>query len=198
MARRGGKAHNRKKGERTPSGQLSRSKSAKRHKEREARQWAEMTEREAREVVIAQRLKAGMSEKDAKDNKASTVQGALHLMKRITWDEHTLCEWYLEQRNMYLIARNSPDAHYETPEGRSASGDPERYVEFCKSATGRWNAIEAAIVKAVFAKKKPEIVGALDMLLVRQRLQLELVPPLRLGLAAISDIYTGKAKKQAA
>lgn len=197
MARRRGKAHNRKKGQRTESGQLSRAKSAKRAKEREARQWAEMTEREAKEIVIAQRVKSGLTEKQARDNNAATVQGRLFMRGAINQDQHIVADWYLQKRNNYLIARNSPAAHYERSEFGS-SGDPDAHVEFCKSAVGRWNAIERVIVDAVFKKGNAQIVSALDLLLVRQRLQMEYVEALKDGLDALSDLHQGKKKKVAA
>lgn len=191
MARRGKAAHNRKKGPRTKSGQLSRSRDAKQFN-------VEQVEKAARETVIAQRVAMGVPEHLAKDHRTGTVQGLLFLMRKIDQDQYNVAEWYLTCRNKYMVAKSSPGAVYDRPEDHVPTGDPQAYVEFCKTAIGRWNALECAILDACQRKGSAAMVGALDVILVRQRLQFELVSSLKDALNALAEIYSGKKRKSAA
>ena len=189
MARRG-KAHNRKTNiKRTASGRPSRSKHAK-------NQWAEMTEREALEVVMRQRMKAGIPERIARDQKCGTVQGWLYVTEQLDRDQYEAAEWFLVVRNEYRAAIDSPGAIWNRDDTRAASFDPDAYEAYCQRVRARWAEIERAVVEAVYAPgEKHDIPGALEILLIRQQLQGDLIGGLRYGLNSIHKVRVGDRKK---
>jgi hypothetical protein len=199
MARRGKAAHNRKNGPRTKSGRLSRSGDAKKVQREKREAWLEMTEREALEVVIKQRMKAGIPEKIARDQKSGTVQGWLHATEQINKDQYHAAEWFLSVRNEYHAAIDSPGTIWNRDDTSNPSYDPDAYESYCKRVRARWGEIEKAIVDAAFeGGERKNVIGALDVLLVRQSVQGDLIGDLRIGLNAIHRLHTGEKKKQAA
>lgn len=196
MARRGKAAHNRKEGiARTKSGRPSRSRQA----QQQAREnWLEMTEREALEVVMRQRMKAGIPEAAARDQKCGTVQGWLHATEQIDRDQYEAAEWFLVVRNEYHVAIDSPGTIWNKDDEREPSYDPNAYESYCERVRARWGEIEKALVDAVYAPgEKRNLIGAVDLLLVRQHLQGDLIGDLRYALNAIDKVRCGKKKNAA-
>lgn len=212
MAR--GKAHNRGEGDREPNGRLSRkSKEIRRKNVRdletalalEAGLW--QREKLLKEEEFKKRIPQGLLV-DGKipmsilrDEKIGTTHGRLFYVgpdgDGISRDQWDAANWFLDIRNKYHCAINSAEGILDTPEGYTPSDDPEAYAKYCDTIRARWADVERAIVDAVFECRDKNIVGALDLIIVQQKMDYSMVGELRIALNAIHKVRIGEKKKAA-
>lgn len=157
----------------------------------------EMTEREARSVMVAARMKmTGLPEDwvakgGAGRPDAGTVHGILRLQKMLDdktphglsahqWDA---AEWFIAARRNYLkaiLARTGQGG-----EGPShGMPDSDSYIDWCERATSTWQRVLSVIGEESVRSRTP-IMSALDVMLLRQQHLDHLVGDLRIGLNAI-------------
>lgn len=212
MAR--GPAHNRGEGVREANGRLSRKNKADRRKNvrdlessiaTEAAVWQReklLKEEGFKKRISPHLLVDGKLPKSVLlDEKIGTTHGRLLYIgpdnDGIDKDQWEAADWFLKLRNQYHCAIASPDGIYDVDEGHNPSDDPEAYAEFCANVRARWADVEKAICDTVFSYRDRNIVGALDLIIIRQYMDYDRVGDLRLALNAIHKIRVGDRKKAA-
>lgn len=185
MARSGKAAHNRKKIARTASGRPSRAKQARQeHKY--------MTEKEAKSVVIEQRKKWGVEEKDAEKPLAGTACGRLFLNGDLSADQLNAAEWYVEALNAYKKAIKSPGAIYSST-GTSIQ-DEEQEIEICRKAIKRMEKIANELNREiVLGNLEKDIAQVINGFLIDDKTLYKRIPDFRLALNVIHRVQNGKA-----
>jgi hypothetical protein len=174
---------------RTKSGQISRAKDA--YNENAA--------------GIALRMKVfGLSEADARDQKAATYVGRLCLAGRkattdgVTEAQYEAAMAYREAYEAFQRAVKSPDA-LRTGNGSSGGGEGPEYAGWCQRSIARWDGIQ----KAVYAEQEihgyANMWAALDYIVCRDQQLAHLLGDLRLALNAIGHHLgmTPKPKRKA-
>ncbi|WP_323015813.1 hypothetical protein [Devosia sp.] len=162
---------------RTPSGAISRAKSA----------YSENAD------GIALRMKVfGLTEQDARDQKAATYVGRLCLAGRrnnadgITDAQYEAALVWREAYENFQRAVKSPDA-LRTGVGGGDQGESEDYARWCKAAIARWKGIEDAVrlEQGYHENRGANMWAALDYLVGRDQQLPHMIGDLRLALNAI-------------
>lgn len=179
---------------REPNGRASRKKA-------HVQQFEEMTEREAKEVMIKARMRhTGLPEcyvdlTDAGRPNAGTAHGILLLSEQITREQWDAAEWWLRRRNEWLRAISAPGGHVDIPDA-PPNPDPKAYQAWCKSVRDLWTEVSDCLREARIQSRSP-ILAALDHILARDLALEHMIPDLRLGLNAIHRQFLS-ARRQAA
>jgi hypothetical protein len=154
----------------------------------------------ARSVVVEARLRQGIPLKWATDPRAGTIQGRLHIAWQadrrdpysLDEDQFEAADWYLVQRNYYLIAINATAAHYDADDSNLGLNDPEAHERFCKGAIGKWQEIMRALGDMnVQGECRWNLLGALNTLLVQQAMVPRLTGDLRIALNVVHRLKNG-------
>lgn len=161
---------------RTKSGRASR-----------ARAYTENTEA----FALRQRM-FGLSEQDARDQKAATYVGRLSLANRknnadgITEAQYNAAQDYLKAYEAFQRAIKSPDA-LRAGEGAAGGPESEGYADWCHRAVARFEAMQKAIQyeQCLHRNRGANMFAALDYLLVRDEQHPHMIGDLRLALNAI-------------
>jgi hypothetical protein len=162
---------------RTKSGAISRAKSA----------YQENAE------AIALRMRVfGLTEKEARDQKAATYVGRLCLAglrnstDGISPAQYDAAVAYMEARQNFKRAVKSPDA-LATGNGGASCVDGPEYDEWCQRAVRKWEAIQAAIQteQGFHENRGANMWAALDHLLARDQQLPHMIGDLRLALNAV-------------
>lgn len=174
MTRRGRK---RKPGvPRTPSGQISRAQRAQIDEAAEAR---------------AVRIRMfGLSEVDARDQKAATYIGRLCLAGRknttdsITETQYEAAQRYLNAYIAFQRAVGSPDSLREGRGGGTTIED-DAYNHRCQAAVALWERLQACIYREQEIHRHANMWAALDYLVLRDQAFPHMLGDLRLALNAV-------------
>jgi hypothetical protein len=162
---------------RTKSGQISRAASS----------YAENAD------GIALRMKVfGLTEADARDQKAATYVGRLCLAGRrnsadgITEAQYEAAQAWREAYEGFQRAVKSPDA-LRTGSGGGDQGESEDYTRRCRSAISRFQGIESAVrlEQGFHENRGANMWAALDYLVGRDQQHPHMIGDLRLALNAI-------------
>jgi len=162
---------------RTKSGQISRAKDA--YNENAA--------------GIALRMKVfGLSEADARDQKAATYVGRLCLAGRkattdgITEAQYEAALAYREAYEAFQRAVKSPDA-LRTGAGGAGGYEGSEYAQWCQRSVAKWEGIQKAIQteQGYHENRGANMWAALDYLVGRDQQHPHMVGDLRLALNAI-------------
>lgn len=169
------KGRKRKSGvKRTASGRPSRAKSA----------YAENVD----PILVRMRL-YGLSEIDARDQKAQTVVGRLLLKDRISEREYNAAQDFLKLREHYQRALKSPDA-LRTARGFGEGSETEAYEVWCKKAVKRYeNAIKAVRAEQNRAGLRANLYAALDYTVCRDQEFAHMVPDAVRALDALAEHF---------
>lgn len=181
----------RQAGEREPSGRLSRR--AEHVRERE-----EMTEAEAKSVVIEARVRHGIPRhladlSDAGRPNAGTVHGIMRLRNELDQDQWSAAEWFLGRRAAYLRAVAAPGRPIEPVEAAVGEDDA---ADWARAAIGRYHEVLDCI-RDVSSQVRAPVISAFDVILVRQQYLPHLVGDLRIGLNAVHRVFLA-GQRQAA
>lgn len=143
--------------------------------------------------AIALRMRVfGLTEKEARDQKAATYVGRLCLAgirkstDGINEAQYDAAQAYLAARHDFQRAVKSPDALAVGAGGASGPEGPG-YEQWCKRAIAKWEGIKAAIYleQGLHENRGANMWGAVDYLLVRDEQHPHMIGDLRLALNAI-------------
>lgn len=189
---------------REPNGRISRRAKAARqkmiNKEREE------TEMQILSTAISARVRHGVSEKWARDQRSGTLHGRMYQAYLdnpdgagaacLSFDQYEAAEWFLQRLNDYRAALGSPAHVYDREPGLSASSDPEEaYQTFCNAARSRWRQIETTLQDATTrARGRVNLLAALEIILVRQQPMPHLVAELKIALDLLHLLKVGRER----
>jgi hypothetical protein len=183
----------RKQGYREPNGKPSR-------KIEHVKQREEMTEMEAKSVVIDARRRQGVPEayldlSDAGRPNPGTTHGRMHLNGLLTKDQFYAAEWYLGKRTAWLRSIGASDV--ATPGEGDAGSDAKAYDNWCKAAFDTWTDIRKCLQEVSIAQRSP-VIAAFDTILSRHQYLEHMAGDLRLGLNAIHRQFLEGRQRRAA
>lgn len=135
----------------------------------------------------------GLSEKDARDQKASTFIGRLQLTKAISQTQYDAAQTWLQVREQYQRAIKSPDA-LRSSQGGGDAGESETYANWCRQAIKRYDdAVDAVTAEqAILANRGRALYAGLDYLVNRDEMHWHLVGDCRLALNALAHHFNGR------
>jgi len=142
---------------------------------------------------IATRMRVfGLSEKDARDQKAATYVGRLCLAGRrnstdgITDSQYEAAQAWREAYEGFQRAVKSPDA-LRTGVGGGDQGESEDYARRCRSAISRFENMQAAVraEQSFHENRGANMWAAIDYLVVRDQPFPHMIGDLRLALNAV-------------
>ncbi|WP_193336182.1 hypothetical protein [Devosia beringensis] len=142
---------------------------------------------------IALRMRVfGLSEKDARDQRAGTYVGRLCMAGNknsadgITNAQYDAAQAWRQAYEAFQRAVKSPDA-LRTGTGGGDQGESEDYARRCKAAISRWNALQAAVQleQGFHENRGANMWAALDYLVNRDEQHPQMIGDLRLALNAV-------------
>lgn len=157
-------------------------------------------------IALRQRM-FGLSEQDARDQKAASYVGRLALAgRKNNADGITEAQWeagqeYLRAYEAFQRAVKSPDA-LRVGTGGGDGPESEGYADWCRDKIKKFEAIEKAITaeQCLHENRGANMFAAIDYLLVRDLELPHMIGDLRLALNAIGHHFgiIHKPKRQAA
>ncbi|MEO9297581.1 hypothetical protein [Devosia alba] len=153
------------------------------------------------EAILRRMKMFGLSEKDARDQKAATFIGRLNLTDKkalISNAQYDAAISFLEVYDKYKRAIGAPDALKQS--GGVGSGDnTEDYARWCQNAKARYNAAMMAIrdEQEVLTNRGANLYAALDYIVCRDEQHWHMVGDCRLALNALAHHFglLGKTKR---
>jgi len=160
---------------RTPSGQRSRAADAY---------------TENLEPIITRMRLFGLSEEDARDQKASTFIGRLQLTKELSQPQYDAAQQFLKVREDYQRALKSPDA-LRSSSGGGDAGESATYARWCHAAVAKYDAAVNAvrIEQSLYENRGANLYAALDYVVARDLQLWHLVGDARLALNALAHHF---------
>lgn len=139
----------------------------------------------------------GLTEKDARDQKASTFIGRLQLTKIISQAQYDAAQEYLKLYEAFQRAVKSPDA-LRSSNGGGDQGESPTYANWCKGAIARKEAADRAIMdeQCIIANRGRNLFAAIDYLVTRNEEHHHLVGDCRLALNALVHHFSGNKRRQ--
>ena len=157
-------------------------------------------------IALRQRM-FGISEQDARDQKAATYIGRLCLGGRkkttdgITEAQYEAAQEYLRCYHAFQRAVKSPDA-LRSGEGISLGIESEGYADWCKDKVERYRKLTDAIKaeQCLHENRGANMFAAIHLILIRDETMPHLIGDLRLALNAIGHHFgiIPKPRKKAA
>lgn len=166
-----------KSGLRTANGRLSRAKGAR----------YTAPEPPASQAVIEMRMRLyGLTENQAKDQKAATAVGRLVLTRKLLPEHFLAASRYLDARRNYLTAvacRSDVESG-----GAGGGGDDvtDGFVEWCERAKTSWGAIMETIEAAQICTRRRNLYAALDVVVVRDEVRQDMTADVSIALSAVA------------
>ena len=152
------------------------------------------------EPILLRMKMFGLTEKDARDQKAGTFIGRMNLMdkKLISNAQYDAAVAFLDIYDKYKRAIAAPDALKQSG-GSSGSSDTEDYARWCATARSRYDAaIEAVrIEQGMFVNRGGNLYAALDYLVCRDEQHWHMVGDARLALNALAHHFGLQSKTKA-
>jgi len=149
------------------------------------------------EPILTRMRLFGLTEKDARDQKASTFIGRLQLTKAVSQAQYDAAQTWLEVREHYQRAIKSPDA-LRSSGGGGDGGESPSYASWCQQAIKRYDAAQKAIMaeQKVYANRGRNLFAAVDYVVGRNEAHWHLVGDCRLALNALAHHFSGKKVKR--
>lgn len=162
---------------RTASGRVSRAQDA---------------QQENLEPILTRMRLFGLTEKDARDQKASTFIGRLQLTKAISQAQYDAAQEYLSVYEAFQRAVKSPDA-LRSSNGGGDQGESDSYASWCAKAIERKETADKAVMaeQCIIANRGRNLIAALDYLVRRGEQHWHLVGDCRLALNALAHHFSG-------
>lgn len=148
------------------------------------------------EPILTRMRLFGLSEKDARDQKASTFIGRLQLTKAISQAQYDAAQEYLQIYEAFQRAVKSPDA-LRSSNGGGDQGESPSYAAWCKGAIRRYDEAQKAIMteQCTFANRGRNLFAALDYVACRGEEHWHLVGDCRLALNALVHHFSGSKRR---
>jgi hypothetical protein len=149
------------------------------------------------EPILTRMRLFGLSEQDARDQKASTFIGRLQLTKALSQAQYDAAQEYLRLREAYQRAIKSPDA-LRSSSGGGDEGESPTYAAWCKAVIGKWDALQRAIQteQGFHENRGANFWAALDYLVCRDEQHWHMVGDARLALNAVAHHFGLLGKKR--
>jgi hypothetical protein len=153
------------------------------------------------EAILTRMRIFGLSEQDARDQKAATFVGRMNLMDKkalISNAQYDAAVAYLELRDKYLRAIAAPNASKQS--GGATSGmSSDEHAAWCQNAKAKFDAAQAAVMleQGLHENRGANMFAALDYLVVRDEQHWHMVGDCRLALNALAHHFglLSKSKK---
>ena len=151
------------------------------------------------EPILTRMRLFGLTEKDARDQKASTFIGRLQLTKAISQAQYDAAQEYLSVYEAFQRAVKSPDA-LRSSNGGGDQGESPDYAKWCKRAIERKEDADKAIMdeQALFDNRGRALYAALQYVVCRDEEHHHLVGDCRLALNALVHHFSGRKPAMAA
>lgn len=145
------------------------------------------------EPILTRMRLFGLTEKDARDQKASTFIGRLQLTKAISQAQYDAAQQWLLVREHYQRAIKSPDALRSSGGGGDAGESPS-YANWCRRAIERYDEAEKAIriEQDIIENRGRALFAGLDYIVNREEVHWHLVGDCRLALNALAHHFGGR------
>lgn len=153
------------------------------------------------EAILLRMKMYGLSEKDARDQKAATFVGRMNLMDKkalISDAQYDAAATFLEVYDRYKRAISAPDASKQS--GGVGGGDnSDEYARWCQSAKAKYEAAIDAVrtEQGLHENRGANLYAALDYIVCRDEQHWHMVGDARLALNALAHHFglLGKSKK---
>lgn len=144
------------------------------------------------EPILTRMRLFGLTEKDARDQKASTFIGRLQLTKVISQAQYDAAQEYLSVYEAFQRAVKSPDA-LRSSSGGGDQGESPNYANWCRGAIARKEDADKAIMaeQCIYANRGRNLFAAVDYLVARNEEHHHLVGDCRLALNALAHHFSG-------
>lgn len=148
------------------------------------------------EPILTRMRLFGLSEVDARDQKASTFIGRLQLTKAISQAQYDAAQEYLSVYEGFQRAVKSPDA-LRSSSGGGDQGESPTYANWCRGAIARKEAADKAIMteQCLYDNRGRNLFAALDYLVCRNEEHHHLVGDCRLALNALVHHFGGSKRQ---
>lgn len=145
------------------------------------------------EAILLRMKMFGLSEKDARDQKAATFIGRMNLMDKkalISDAQYDAAQAYLELRNKYMRAISAPDASKQSG-GATAGMTSEEHSSWCQSQKAKYDAAIEAVraEQGLHENRGANMYAALDYIVVRDEQHWHMVGDVRLALNALAHHF---------
>lgn len=152
--------------------------------------------------AIATRMRLfGLSEVDARDQKAATFLGRLYLTGELGKKPGSDAMWeaaqeLLRMRDAYKRALKAPDALKNSVGAGGDLGETDAYVHWCRGVIGRYEAAVWAVSaeNALHEHRGSNLYAAIDYIVFRDQPMAHMVGDVRIALNAVSHHLTGGTK----
>ncbi|MHA6731765.1 hypothetical protein [Devosia sp. A369] len=144
------------------------------------------------EAILLRMKMFGLSEADARDQKAGTFIGRLNLTDKkslISNAQYDAALAFLEVYDKYKRAIGAPDALKQSGGSSGGSQDSEEYAGWCQSAKAKYDAAIAAIRAEQEIHTGANLYAALDYLVCRDEQHWHMVGDARLALNALAHHF---------
>jgi hypothetical protein len=142
--------------------------------------------------AIATRMRLfGLSEQDARDQKASTFIGRLQLMRIIDQHQYDAALEFLRIEDAYHRAISAPDGLKSTGTSGGNGSDTEAYAAWCRRCIAKHDAAESAVLaeQCLHQHRGSNFFAALDYLVRRDEPHWHLVGDCRLALNVLAHHF---------
>lgn len=154
------------------------------------------------EAILTRMRIFGLSEQDARDQKAATFIGRMNLMDKkalISDAQYDAAQTYLELRDKYMRAISAPDASKQSG-GATAGMTSEEHSSWCQSQKAKYDAAIDAVrdEQGLHENRGANMWAALEYIVVRDEQHWHMVGDCRLALNALAHHFglLSKPKKQ--
>ena len=154
------------------------------------------------EAILLRMKMFGLSEKDARDQKAATFIGRMNLTDKkalISIAQYDAAIAYLQLGDRYMRAISAPDASKQSG-GATAGMSSDDHAAWCQNAKAKYDAAQAAVMleQGLHENRGANMFAALDYIVVRDEQHWHMVGDCRLALNALAHHFglLSKPKKQ--
>ncbi len=119
--------------------------------------------------IQARMMRYGLSEANARDQKAATVLGRLQLSRTISQAQYEAGTTYLAAYGAYQRALKSPDALRTSTGAASRAEDSDEYARWCRGAIKRFEDAEKAITREQCFYRGSNLHAAIDYIVRRDQ-----------------------------
>lgn len=173
---KGKRGRPRKAGIRATSGRLSRAADA---------------HQENLDPILTRMRLFGLTEKDARDQKAATFVGRLQLMKVISQAQYDAAVAWLALRDSYKRAIGAPDALKSSGGATGGTEETVEHTAWCHRAIRQYDAAMAAVTaeQCLHQNRGGNLYGGLDYVVGRDEQHWHMVGDARLALNALAHHF---------
>lgn len=148
------------------------------------------------EPILTRMRLFGLSEVDARDQKASTFIGRLQLTKAVSQAQYDAAVQYLVVKEAYQRAIKSPDA-LRSSSGGGDQGESQTYDAWCRNAIKKYDIAQKAVMadQCLYDNRGRNLFAGLDYIVCRGEVHWHLVGDCRLALNALAHHFSGSKRR---